>query len=152
MDRVKMLINNTLMDKFKELFCNQFLQCKSELRGSCPQDEWDSKYECDFASHRLEFLNSFINRHLEVHRNSGKHAIKVTDAVEKFSCPLCQTPHREGAYSVRPYLSLCVKFLEMSIQIRNQTCQKHQKFIRHRLGSAPMWIILVALTVPVIKQ
>ena len=87
MDRVKMLINNTLMDKSKELFWNQFLQCKSELRGSCPQDEWDSKYERDFASHRLEFLNSFINRRLEVLRNlsldkaSGKHAVKVTDAV-----------------------------------------------------------------------
>jgi hypothetical protein len=60
MEQVKELVSNTLTDKSKEHLWNTFLDCKSELRGITPLDEWDLRYEKDLASHRLEFLNSFI--------------------------------------------------------------------------------------------
>ena len=136
MERVRELVNNTLTEKSREDFWDKFLDCKSDLRGVTPLEEWDLKYEQEFSSHRLEVLNAFINRRLEVLRNissnkaSGKYSSnpqagsRVTDALEKFSCPLCQTPHRDGTYSSRPWLAACVKFLEMSIRDRHQTFQR----------------------------
>ena len=69
MERVRELVNNTLTDTSRETFWDKFLDCKSELRGVTPLEEWDLKYEQEFSSHRLEFLNAFINRRLEVLRN-----------------------------------------------------------------------------------
>ena len=135
MDKVKELVNSTLTDKSRENFWDRFIDCKADLRGSTPLEEWDLKYEKDHSKHRLDFLNAFINRRLEVLRaissnkaggkySSNSQGSRVTDAFEKFTCPLCSTPHRDGIYSSRPWLSVCVKFQEMSVRDRSSTCER----------------------------
>ena len=133
MERVKEIANNTLTDKTRESFCDKFLDCKNTMRGATPLVQWDQQ---EHSVHRLELLNAFINRRLKVlHKMSsnkvaGKHSSaprqgsKVTDTLERYSCPLCSTPHRAGEYSVRPWLAACVKFLEMNIRDRNATCAR----------------------------
>jgi hypothetical protein len=69
MERVKELVNNTLTEKSRENFWDRFIDCKADLRGTTPLEEWDLKYEQEFSKHRLDFLNAFINRRLEVLRN-----------------------------------------------------------------------------------
>ena len=70
MDKVKNLVNCTLTEKSRENFYDRFIDCKSGLRGSTPPEEWDLVYERDHSQHRLDFLNAFINRRLEVSQPS----------------------------------------------------------------------------------
>ena len=61
---------------------------------------------------------------------AGKHSAaprqgsKVTYTLERYSCPLCNTPHRAGEFSARPWLAACIKFLELKIRDRNATCAR----------------------------
>ena len=142
MDKMKALVNSTLTEKSGENFYDRFIDCKLAMRGSTPPEDWDLVYEREHSQHRLDFLNAFINRRLEVLRAiapskaAGKYssfkgskevsreASRVTDPNEKWSCPLCSTAHRDQKFSFRPYLSVCVKFQDMSVRDRNGTCEK----------------------------
>ena len=134
MDKIKTLVNCTLQESTKSLFWNQFLaSCymNKMYTVATPIDQWEHIYEKDFSKHRVMFLNSFIRMRLEVLRNMqgetvkkrnehgrNEHGSKVTDKFEKFSCPLCSTPHRDDKYSNRPYLSVCTVFIEMKVELR----------------------------------
>ena len=53
-----------------------------------------------------------------------KGASRGTNPCKNFSCPLCSCTHKHRHLSSRPYLSVCAKFQDMSIQDRNGTCNR----------------------------
>ena len=142
MEKLKSIVNQTLKEKTRENFYDRFIDSKLTLRGTCAPEDWDLVYERDHSQHRLDFLNQFINRRLEVLRalapskaagkyssfkgssETPKEASRVTDPKEKFSCPLCSTAHRDQKFSSRPYLSVCQKFQDMSVPDRIGCCDR----------------------------
>ena len=80
MDKMKAIVNSTLKEKTRENFYDRFIDSKLTLRGSCAPEDWDFVYERDHSQHRLDFLNQFINRRLEVLTAAlqGANLVKVT--------------------------------------------------------------------------
>jgi hypothetical protein len=163
MEKIKKIVNSALIDSTRHLFWNNFLISKQQvymtriLTTPTAVDSWEHVYEKQYSRHRVTFLNSFIKMRLEVLRNmqegskkkhepDARHGSKVTDSKEKFTCPLCQTAHRDDKYSVRAFLSCCQVFLEMSVQLRIDACSKFEhckvctsskKNKRHQSYSSP---------------
>ena len=87
-------------------------------------NEADDIFEVDFGKQKIELLNSFTDRKIEVLRQinptssssssdhgggggsgggAGKGSSRVTDQHKKFSCPLSATKHQSGTRPVRPF-------------------------------------------------
>ena len=84
----------------KETSINDYIN----LHPDALANEVDEIFETDFGKQKINLLNSFTDRKIEV--------LRVTDQREKFSCPFCSTKHQRNNKPVRPFLSVCQVFLK----------------------------------------
>ena len=106
--------------QLKETSINDYIILHSDALAN----EVDEIFENDFGKQKINLLNSFTDRKIEVLRqikptttsdrvsgsgagNGGSGRSKVTDQREKFSCPLCSTKHQSNNKPVRPFLFVC---------------------------------------------
>ena len=118
MDKVKSLVNSTLLDETRHLFWNKFLECKHEnfmLLSDCPEQDWDARYEKNNSEHCVSFLNAFINRRLDVLPYLSVDVGKQTIRPPKLQMQMNVFPE---------FGSVCIKFIEMKVRERIAVCNQ----------------------------
>ena len=127
-------------------FWVQFEKLKADTFDSLldppPLDEWMTVFDQSHGTERLELLKIFCEQNLSILRNMKKSEpsnqsknINVVDMRERWTCPLCKHTHKNDKYNVRAFLSACQVFKDMSVQKRNDVCEKF-KYCKVCTGSS----------------
>ena len=127
--------NNIFFERAKEDFATCFLDLQEELESKFePTTEYStfgsawagSYYSGDF----INLLISFIKKQIKL-RKTLSVGVKTSStsynaSAKSFKCPCCGGQHLDKNNRPRNYLSVCTRFLELSVQQRIQFIRKQK--------------------------
>ena len=133
--RTTKIVNQNFDSVTQRDFWTQFEKLKTDTFDSLLDppslENWMLVFDQFHGTERLELLKTFCEQNLSILRNMKIHEssnqsknINVIDKIERWSCPLCKYTHKNDQHNIRPFLSACQVFRDMSVAKRQEACQK----------------------------
>ena len=138
------IFNSALTDEELKTFWRQYQELKNNCLKDIPpeiakEDDLVYYWESNFQAERLEFIKNYIDSSLQLLRNmrclvkggaasitpgSNHRGANVVSKYKKWRCILCRGNHSKENQNIRPYMSSCKSFIDMSVETRKQFIKK----------------------------